>query len=261
MSSKILARPLEAKASDGGKGAIRSSCSDESSNQWKMKMDRLKLHDAADDSAEPPGDSIHGLPLEYRTPEEWSSVALAQIDLLLSDHAHCEQKAASAGLSIIAKCPDDEVVVTRMIALAQEELHHFRQVHRLILERRGSLGAPRADRYVKHLRAGGFQRSGGLGSRVDLLLINGLIEARSCERFRLLAAGLSYGDGDLDPGDRSRLATFYVRLAAAEGRHWELFYELACRFASAGRVRQRLESLSRLEAEIVADLPLEPRMH
>ena len=208
-----------------------------------------------------PDDPLTGLPLTYGTPRRWSAVALEQIDLLLSDHAHCEQKAASPALSIIAKCPGDELVVSRMIALAQEEIHHFRQVHRLILERGGTLGPPRSDRYVKRLRAAGFQRAGGLGARVDLLLINGFIEARSCERFRLLAAGLARDEGELEATGRERLAEFYSRLSAAEGRHWELFCELACRFAPQEQVARRLASLGELEGEIVADLPLEPRMH
>jgi tRNA-(ms[2]io[6]A)-hydroxylase len=202
-----------------------------------------------------------GLPLRHATPDPWSAAALLDLDALLRDHAHCEKKAASAGLTAIGKCPDDEPLVRAMLALAHEEIRHFRQVHELILRRGCKLGPPQPDRYVRELRRRGFQHKGGLGPVVDLLLLNGLIEARSCERLRLLAEGLRRGEGALSPGDREELSTFYRQLAAAEARHWETFRDLANRFAPQEQVELRLDQLAQVEAEIAQALPFEPRMH
>jgi tRNA-(ms[2]io[6]A)-hydroxylase len=180
---------------------------------------------------------------------------------LLRDHAYCEKKAASAALSLIAKLPGDEVLVRSMTALAHEELRHFRQVHQRICRRGGSLGRPQPDRYVRLLRRRGFQEPGGLGPEVDLLLVNALIEARSCERMRLLVVGLREEGPGRHLDDREDLRRFYGELASAEARHWESFRDLAGRFRPAPEVAARLRGLAALEAEIVRTLPLEPRMH
>ena len=114
-----------------------------------------------------------------------------------------------------------------MTALAHEELRHFRQVHDRILRRGGSLGSPRPDRYVRLLRRRCFEYPGGLGPEVDLLLVNAIIEARSCERMRLLADHLERETGELTGPERTDLLEFYLGLAAAEARHWERFRDLA----------------------------------
>jgi tRNA-(ms[2]io[6]A)-hydroxylase len=204
---------------------------------------------------------LDGLPLHLATPAGWSAVALQRLDELLSDHAHCEKKAASAALSLISKCPSHEPLVTAMLALAHEELHHFRQVHDLIRRRGSRLGPPSPDVYVRELRRLGFQHKGGIGPVADLLLLSSLIEARSCERLRLLAEGLERGEGDLSATERTELLTFYRRLAEAEGRHWELFAGLARQVSEPAQVDRRLEQLAAVEASIVETLPFEPRMH
>ena len=204
---------------------------------------------------------MEGLPLRGATAAAWATVALSDVDALLSDHAYCEKKAAAAGLKLIARCPEDATLVRSMAALAKEEMRHFRQVHDLIRERGGTLGTPERDRYVRLLRQRGFQRRGGLGPVVDLLLIDGLIEARSCERMRLLAEALRRGQGPSGAGDRRRLSGLYRGLAEAEARHWELFRDLAQRFAPVARVNHRVADLAVLEAEIQRGLPHGPRMH
>ncbi len=216
------------------------------------------------DPAQPPlpwPTPLDGLPLLHSTAAGWSRVALSQLDDLLSDHAHCEKKAASAALTLIAKCPDNDRLVRSMLALAQEELRHFRQVHDLIRRRGGSLGHPSPDRYVRELRRRGFQHKGGIGPVGDLLLLNSLIEARSCERLRLLAEGLACGEGRLTVTDRRHLSSFYRALAGAEGRHWELFTDLARGVSEPAPVDRRLQELAALEAAIVEALPFAPRMH
>jgi tRNA-(ms[2]io[6]A)-hydroxylase len=188
-------------------------------------------------------------------------VALADLDALLSDHAHCEKKAASAALTLIAKCPGDQALVRSMLALAQEELQHFRQVHARILGRGGVLDRPVPDRYVRELRRRGFQHKGGIGPVADLLLLNGLIEARSCERLRLLAEGLRRGEGTIMQEDREDTLAFYRNLAEAEGRHWVLFYRLAESVSDPAQVARRLQQLAAVEGVIVEEMSFEPRMH
>jgi tRNA 2-(methylsulfanyl)-N6-isopentenyladenosine37 hydroxylase len=160
-----------------------------------------------------------------------------------------------------------------MMTLAQEEMRHFRQVLDRIEARGGSLGAPRPDRYVRALREWGFRRRGGIGALGDLLLVSAFVEARSCERFRLLAEGLPAGDDGgsggagearppgIDPAAAAELGEFYLRLAAAEARHWELFRDLVLEAEPRKSVERRIAEMAEAEGEIVASRPLEPRMH
>lgn len=211
----------------------------------------------------PWSDPLDGLPLIRATDPRWTEVALAHLDELLVDHALCEQKAASSALALIGRFPDRLELVRPMMALAHEELHHFRQVLDLIEARGGALARPRPDRYVHELRQRGFRTAAGLGAYGDLLLVNAFVEARSCERFRLLAAAL------LDAGralpaeipDREALGRFYRVLAQAEGRHWETFRDLAQTALPAARVARRIALLAEVEAGIVAERPVVPTMH
>lgn len=208
-------------------------------------------------------DPLDGLPLVRGTDPRWVDVALAQLDALLVDHALCEQKAASAALALIGRFPDRPELVRPMLALAHEELHHFRQVLDLIEARGGALSRPLPDRYVHELRQRGFRTAEGLGAYGDLLLVNAFVEARSCERFRLLAAALLDTRRALPTGipDREALGHFYRVLAQAEGRHWETFRELAMAVLPVARVERRIAALAEVEATIVAERPLVPAMH
>lgn len=208
-------------------------------------------------------DPLDGLPLVRPTDPRWTAVALTHLDELLVDHALCEQKAASSALALIGRFPDRAELIRPMMALAHEELHHFRQVLDLIEARGGTLARPRPDRYVHELRQRGFRTAEGLGAYGDLLLVNAFVEARSCERFRLLAEAL------LDPGralpaeipDREPLGRFYRVLAQSEGRHWETFRDLAMAALPAAKVTRRIARLAEVEAAIVAERPLVAAMH
>jgi tRNA-(ms[2]io[6]A)-hydroxylase len=204
-----------------------------------------------------------GLPLVFATPPAWAEVAVDGIDALLVDHAHCEHKAASTAMALIGRFPERAGLVREMLGVAHEEMRHFRQVLDRIERRGGRLTAPRPDRYVRALREVGFRRRGGIGALGDLLLVSALVEARSCERFRLLAEALSHDSGrrDLPYADRDDLGTFYRRLAGAEARHWETFRDLAYEAEGQAVVDARLGELSAAEGAIVASRPLEPRMH
>jgi tRNA-(ms[2]io[6]A)-hydroxylase len=203
---------------------------------------------------------LDGLPLRRATSGAWAPAALAALDRLLVDHAHCEQKAAASGLALIGRFPDRPELVRAMVALVHEEMHHFRQVVDLIERRGGALTRPAPDRYVHELRQRGFRDPSGLGAYGDLLLVNAFVEARSCERFRLLAEALLSGGGE-GVEDTAALGHFYRQLAQAEGRHWETFRDLALEAFPAARVERRLAVLAEVEAQIVAARPVEPRMH
>jgi tRNA-(ms[2]io[6]A)-hydroxylase len=198
-----------------------------------------------------------GLPLAVPTLSGWAEMALEHLDELLVDHAHCEQKAANTAIALIGRFPDHPGLARAMIALAQEEMHHFRQVLDRIEARGGTLGKPLPDTYVRELRAWAFRHRGGIGPLGDLLLASALVEARSCERFRLLAGALLERSRD----EERELGTFYLRLADAEGRHWELFRDLSGEAAPAAVVKRRLAEMTEAEGAILAARPLEPRMH
>jgi len=204
----------------------------------------------------PPWPSLEGLPLVRPTSEAWADAALGDLDALLVDHAWCEYKAATAGLGLLARFPGEPHLIRPMLTLAREEMDHFQECVERIERRGGRLGAPPADRYVQTLR-GRFAAEGkGLGALGDTLLINAFVEARSCERFRLLAESLERSGRDEELGE------FYRRLADSEWRHWTTFRALAVgALDDPERVDRRIAECAGMEAEIVAELPLGPRMH
>ena len=199
---------------------------------------------------------LNGLPLVRETPREWASLACEQLDEVLRDHAWCEFKAASAGLGMISRFPEQDFLCRPMIALAQEEILHFRQVTDLLRERGVELGAPEPDKYVRRLRKVVCAKGQGLGDLGDHLILNAFVEARSCERFRVLAAAL-----DGDDSEEQELARFYQRLADAEGRHWETFRDLAMEACAPDQVERRVVEVAQLEAELMEQHPVEARMH
>jgi tRNA-(ms[2]io[6]A)-hydroxylase len=183
-----------------------------------------------------------------RTDPRWVEAALSDLDALLEDHAHCEKKAAASALSLIAAYPAHDELVRRLSGLAVEELQHFRMVHERLVARGLSLGGDKGDPYAKTLLALARPNRGRL---TDRLLLLGLIEARSHERLALLAENLP------DP----ELARFYRQLSEAEGRHAEMFRDLAAVYDEPAAVEERLRELAGAEAAITAALPLLPRIH
>jgi tRNA 2-(methylsulfanyl)-N6-isopentenyladenosine37 hydroxylase len=200
---------------------------------------------------------LEGLPLTTATNAEWTRVARNNLAALLADHAHCEQKAASMAMALIGRFPDHPGLARAMIALAHEEMSHFRQVLDRIEARGETLTKPLPDRYVRALREWAFRHKGGIGALGDLLLVSAFVEARSCERFRLLSEAFIV---EKEEGFRE-LGHFYGTLAGAESRHWERFRELALAFDSPRNIERRLESMAQAEGSIVQSLPVEPRMH
>lgn len=180
------------------------------------------------------------------TPPAWVEAASAGWRELLNDHAQCEKKAASTALALMFTYPEDRPLATALSRLAREELRHFEQVQKLMT----TLGVPferqRPGRYAAGLRA--VLRTADPGRKLDLLLTGALIEARSCERFRLLAPCLPEAVGG-----------FYAQLARSEARHFEQYLELAQE--AAPEWRQRLRELAGHEARLATEPDAQLRFH
>lgn len=192
------------------------------------------------------------LGLRTETRREWVEIVESDLDGLLSDHAHCEVKAAHTALSLVAKYGGDyPQIVAPLSALAHEETNHFTEVYDRLTSRQALLHTPSKDGYVNALRDAAKQMPLKVHPLLDRLLISALIEARSAERFRLLSHHLK---------DES-LRTFYYQLMASEARHTRLFRGLAESLFGTDLARERFEQLSQHEAEIADRLPLESTVH
>ena len=191
------------------------------------------------------------LGLKLPTDPRWAHIAKKNIKDILIDHAYCEQKAASTAISLIVTFPEHPELVTAMTALAREEMGHFRMVHDKIIERGYTMGRERKDEYVIRLRQ--FFPKGGSRSiqLVHRLLIAGLIEARSCERFRLLSEEL----------EDKELAKFYKDLMVSEANHYTMFLKFARKYGDRKIVDEKWQSLLEYEAEIMKDFSKEESIH
>ena len=190
-----------------------------------------------------------GFELAAPTAPAWTRCVIAGLDELLVDHAHCEKKAAGTALNVIFRYPRHTDLLDPLSRLAREELVHFEQVLALLRARGVAFAAQKPAPYAGRLRA--ETRSADPGRLVDALLCSALIEARSCERFALLALAVP------DSG----LRDFYTGLHAAESRHQRVYVELAGSFAPRAELLARHRELAALEAAILAETPLAPRMH
>jgi tRNA 2-(methylsulfanyl)-N6-isopentenyladenosine37 hydroxylase len=179
----------------------------------------------------------------------WIEQALANLDTILLDHSHCERKAAGVALNLMFRYPSSTKLVRMLTAIAQEELQHFEQVNQ-ILERRGIPLAPLVPppygaTLNKQIRRNEPDRM------VDMLLVSGLIEARSHERLGLLA----------EHCPDQELAAFYRALMASEARHYGVYWTLADTYFERSLVMQRLDELAQVESEILSTLHPHPRIH
>ena len=186
--------------------------------------------------------------LRSATDPRWTAVAVADLHATLGDHAHCEKKASATAIKLIADHPGSPARVRALARLAQEELQHFLAVLYELGRRGATLPPDHGDPYAQELLR--LVRPGA-PRLVDRLLVGALIEARSCERLALLGSALPPGP----------LRELYVRLSQAEAGHERLFVDLAAEHAGPLAVRARLSELAEAEAQIVAGLPLLPRVH
>jgi tRNA-(ms[2]io[6]A)-hydroxylase len=190
--------------------------------------------------------------LQQPTDDAWAAEAVLDVDAVLVDHAHCEMKAASNALSLAARHPGDMDLVRALTDLAREEIDHFRRVLSVLASRGIALGPPPVDVYAAELRRGARElpREPDVSPLVDRLLVGALIEARSCERFKLLAQATAGHEVHAGPH------ALWSELLAAEARHYRTFIDLASHAAGANRwrVAGRLERLAALEGTIVRAL-------
>lgn len=189
------------------------------------------------------------LGLKLPTDPRWVDLAQTNLAELLTDHAYCEQKAASNAISLIVHYPELSDLVTTMAQIAQEELSHFEQVHAHIVKRGWVLGPERKDSYVNELM--GFIRrgQGRVVQLTDRLCFAAMIEARSCERFRLLSEQI----------DDAELATFYRELMISEANHYTTFLNLARQHGA--EVEPRWREWLAYEAEVIGRYGVAATMH
>jgi tRNA-(ms[2]io[6]A)-hydroxylase len=186
------------------------------------------------------------------TDARWVEAAEADLDRLLSDHAHCELKAAHSALALVGRFGGEAPeVVEPLVALAREETAHFGEVHRRVEARGNPLAIPASDGYVVALRRVAREDHREHPVLLDRLLISALVEGRSCERFSLLADGLKC----------AALRAFYRGLMESEARHYRLFCRLAEGRFGFETTRARLAELAAREATVVDQLPLGPTVH
>lgn len=196
--------------------------------------------------------ALQMLGLKLPTDPRW--VKMAEMDLaeILTDHAYCEQKAATSCISLIQKYPERERLVRELAPIVTEEWGHFRMVLSELDKRGLKLGVQRKDTYVNGL-LGFIKKDGSQTDRlVERLLFCALIEARSCERFRLLSLNLQAED----------LKEFYHHFMVSEAGHYRLFIDLAKEYGEEGKVMARWQEFLDFEKDLLANMDLRgDRMH
>lgn len=192
------------------------------------------------------------LKLQLPTDPLWvKNVVESNIEEILTDHAFCEQKAASNAITLIVQNPQLSDLVQEMAALVQEEMDHFKRVHDIILERGYILGRERKDDYVNELRK--FLSSSGSRSAqlIDRLLLSAMIEARSCERFKVMSEHI----------DDQQLSEFYHELMISEATHYTTFIRLAKKYADGIDVDKRWKEFLDYEAQVIQNYGKSETIH
>ncbi len=187
--------------------------------------------------------------LRVKTSPEWTDVAMADFDSFLKDHAACERKAAALAMSMVQHYPDKPDLIRGMIDLAMEEMAHFREVMKIMLEKGLQQDDDIKDTYINRLLKN--IRKDGRVYLLDRLLIFSVVEKRGHERFSMIGQAMN----------EPKMKDFYIRLAKAEQRHYTLFIELAHQYYDSSEVLERLEELLVAEAEIIKSLPHRAAVH
>ncbi len=191
------------------------------------------------------------LGLKLPTDPRWVNIVEMNIDEILTDHAYCEQKAASTAISLIVSFPEYPELIKEMISLSREEMGHFKMVHDKILARGKTLGRHRKDAYAIYLHKF-FPKGGSRTTQlIHRLLYAALIEARSCERFRLLSEELS----------DKELAEFYHALMISEAGHYTMFLNFARQYGDRKEVDKKWKDLLEYEASIMRELGNKEQIH
>lgn len=187
--------------------------------------------------------------LKQPTNDAWVEQAIANLDIILLDHSHCERKAAGVALNMMFRYPSHHKMVRELTAIACEELEHFELVNQWLERRQIKLAALSAPPYGAGLKS--QVRCQEPHRFLDSLLVTGLIEARSHERLGLLAANCP----------EPELAQFYRSLMASEARHFGTYWVLADTYFERKIVMDRLDELAEVESQLLSTLHPEPRIH
>lgn len=192
------------------------------------------------------------LRLKLPTDPRWINIVESNIPEILTDHAYCEQKAASSAISIIVNYPEHKELVTQMTDIVIEEMDHFKRVHQIILKRGFELGRERKDDYVNKLAKFFNHSHDRTINLVNKLLLSAMIEARSCERFHILSKQLK----------DKELQEFYHELELSEAQHYTTFLNFAKEF---GKDLIDVEALWQkfliFEAKLIAEYGTKELMH
>lgn len=191
------------------------------------------------------------LGLKLTTDPRWVNIVESNIEEILTDHAWCEQKAASNAITLVTYNSELEDLVTELLAIAREEIEHFQLVHELIKSRGLTLGKERKDHYVNELYK--FMKKGGsrMDALVDRLLFSAMIEARSCERFKVLSKNIA------DP----ELAKFYHDLMVSEAGHYTTFLGFARKYGGNIDVDKRWKEWIEYETSIIVNYGKSETIH
>lgn len=207
-------------------------------------MSARREADAAARHARATGESI----LRAATPRAWVTAASADLPTLLVDHSNCEKKAASTAMALIFAYPEDRTLGVALSRLAREELKHFEQVERLMKKLAVPHVRMKPGRYASELRK--LVRTHEPKRKLDLMIVHALIEARSCERFRLLSQHLP-----------AEVRELYAQLERSEARHFEIYLQFAQREYEAAEIAERLEIIATRESELATSPDAELRFH
>ena len=191
------------------------------------------------------------LGLKLATDPRWVKLVETNIEEILRDHAWCEQKAATNAISIISLNPEHTDLVTDLLALAQEELDHFTRVHEIIKKRGYTLGRERKDSYVNELFKAKIKGGNRQQSLVNRLLFSAMIEARSCERFKVLSENIK----------DEELSEFYKELMISEAGHYTTFLGFARKYGEGIDVDKQWKELLVLEGEIIKNYGKKETVH
>jgi tRNA-(ms[2]io[6]A)-hydroxylase len=191
------------------------------------------------------------LGLKLPTDPRWVNIVEKNLSEILTDHAWCEQKAATNAINLVINNPEKTDLVKDLLSIAQEELQHFEMVHNIIIERGYTLGHECRDEYVNDLLK--FCKVGGTKTDrlIDRLLFAAMIEARSCERFRILSTNIN----------DKELAQFYHDLMASEANHYTVFLNYARKYGEGRDVNARWQEWLNYEAEVIANYGKSETMH
>lgn len=185
--------------------------------------------------------------LQCATPKQWVNSAINNLTQILVDHAHCEKKAASSAISIIYRYVDKPMLLQKMSKLAREELRHFEQVLSILQKRNITFEYLEPSNYAAELRK--YCRTTEPGRLIDHLIISAYIEARSCERFAILAPYLD-----------DELSRFYQGLLNAEARHFADYLQLAQQYSKSS-IDERVKFFGKIEARFISSPDSEIRFH